>query len=174
MSNLQQKIKLIYIPFLIINVAFIVIYSFLYWAIIIRYQIEIKSSFLKFCLPFILSIIPISIWLYPRLSLFKFQNQKDNFGLSIVCIFIFSFPTLFAQDYIITATGKLTKIEKVSQIENHEITKYYLFEKYFIDKENIVIRNSFKTLGKRNDQYQMSIDIAMPLLDEKYTNDDFP
>ncbi len=125
MTGLIDKLKLIYKPFLIIAICFIAIYTFLHWALFIKAGIPLKEDIIKFWLPFGLPFIPILIWLRPRIKLLHFRNDNGSFGYQFLACIAIAIPTIIAQEYLITATGKLTQVEYVSQIDKTEKTKYY-------------------------------------------------
>ena len=165
MTRLSDKIKLIYKPFLLIAIGFIATYTFLHWALFIKAGIPLKEDIVKFWLPFGLPFIPILIWLRPRIKLLHFKNDNGSFGFQFLACLAIAIPTIIAQEYLITATGKLTQVENVSQIEKTEKTKYYSLKKYFIDKQRIAVRNTSSVTGKNNTDFNMLIYVAMPIFE---------
>ncbi|MFH6999157.1 rhomboid family intramembrane serine protease [Flavobacterium sp. FlaQc-57] len=79
---------------------------------------------------------------------------------------IIAFPTIIAQEYLVTATGKLTPIKTISELQNHEKTKYYTIQKFYIDKKNIGVLNTSEISGKNNAHFNMLIYIAIPILEK--------
>lgn len=167
MKDFLEKIKLIYIPFLAITLGFIFIYTFLHWILLIKFELfSIKEMFVKFWFPFALPWIPVYFFLSPRLKLLKF---KDNYtlGFQFLAVFIIAIPTMIAQEYLITATGKLTKLEKITELQKFERTKYYSLNTFYIDKKNIGVLNSSNISGKNNEYFDILIYVAMPILEDK-------
>lgn len=165
MTGLSEKLKLIYKPFLIIAICFIAIYTFLHWALFIKAGIPLKEDIVKFWLPFGLPFIPILIWLRPRIKLLHFKNDNGSFGYQFLAVIAIAVPTIIAQEYLITATGKLTSVDNVSQIENTERTKYYSIKNYYIDKQRVAVRNTATVTGKNNTDFNMLIYVAMPIFE---------
>lgn len=165
MTRHSDKVKLIFKPFLIIAICFIVTYSFLHWAFFIKAEIPLKEDILKFWLPFGLPFIPILIWLRPRIKLLHFKNDNSSFGFQLLACLIIALPTIIAQDYLITATGKLTIVENLTQIDKCEKTKYYSLKNFYIDKERIAVQNTATVTGKHNTDFNMFIYVAMPIFE---------
>lgn len=165
MTGLSDKIKIIYKPFLIIAICFIAIYTFLHWALFIKAGIPLKEDIVKFWLPFGLPFIPVIIWLRPRIKLLHFKNDNGNFGYQFLAVIAIAIPTIIAQGYLITATGKITLVDNVSQIDKTEKTKYYSIKNYYIDKQRIAVRNTATITGKNNTDFNMFIYVAMPIFE---------
>lgn len=167
MTGLSDKFKLIYKPFLIIAVCFIATYTFLHWALFIKAGLPLKEDIVKFWLPFGLPFIPILIWLRPRIKLLHFKNDNGSFGFQFLACLAIAIPTIIAQEYLITATGKLTAVENVSQIDKTEKTKYYSLKNFYIDKQRIAVRNTASVTGKHNEDFNMLIYVALPIFENK-------
>lgn len=165
MTGLSDKLKLIYKPFLIIAICFIATYTFLHWALFIKAGIPLKEDIVKFWLPFGLPFIPVLIWLRPRIKLLHFKNDNGSFGYQFLAVIAIAIPTIIAQEYLITATGKLTSVDNVFQIDKTEKTKYYSLKSYYIDKQRVAVRNTATVTGKNNTDFNMLIYIAMPIFE---------
>jgi rhomboid protease GluP len=165
MTGLSDKLKLIYKPFLIIAICFIATYTFLHWALFIKAGIPLKEDIVKFWLPFGLPFIPILIWLRPRIKLLQFKNDNGSFGYQFLACIAIAIPTIIAQEYLITATGKLTQVDNVSQIDKTEKTKYYSLKNYYIDRQRVAVRNTATVTGKHNTDFNMLIYVALPIFE---------
>ena len=163
MKGLSDKIKLIFKPFLLIAICFIATYTFLHWALFIKAGIPLKEEIVKFWLPFGLPFIPVLIWLRPRIKLLSFKNENASFGYQFLAVMAIAIPTIIAQEYLITATGKLTTVDNISQIDKAEKTKYYSLKNFYIDKQHIAVRNTATVTGKHNTEFNMLIYVALPI-----------
>ena len=165
MTAVSDKIKLIFKPFLIIAFCFIATYTFLHWALFIKVGIPLKVDIVKLWLPFALPFIPILIWLRPRIKLLHFKNDNGSFGYQFLACLAIALPTIIAQEYLITATGKLTAVQNVLQIEKTEKTKYYSLKNYYIDKQRVAVRSTATVTGKHNNDFNMLIYVALPIFE---------
>ena len=135
---MSQKIRQLFIPFLIISLAFIGIYSLLNWFFCIRNPLLTpKEEYVEFWGPAILAWIPVLIWIRPRLRLLNMKSKKGDrtFGFLFVAAIMIAIPTGFLQNYLKLATGKLTVLNSVGQIDKKHITKYYDIKHYYVAKE---------------------------------------
>lgn len=174
MKELATKFKLIYLPFLAITIGFILIYTFLHWFIFIKLELfSVKDMFLKFWFPFIFPCVLIYFFLRPRLMLIKFKDDNKSFAFHFLAAAAIFAPTLIAQEYLITATGKITVLENISQFEKLEKTKYYSIKKFYIDTTHIGILNTSSVSGKNNVDFNILIYVTMPILKSIKDTSDF-
>lgn len=165
MKGFTDKLRLIYKPFVLIAIGFILTYSLMHWLLFIKAGVPLKEDIVKFWLPFGLPWIPILIWLRPRIKLLYFKNDNASFGYQFLASIAIAIPTIIAQEYLVTATGKLTLLDNISQITQSEKTKYYSLKNYYIDKQNIAVQNTASVTGKHNEDFNMFIYVAMPILE---------
>lgn len=165
MKGLADKLRLIYKPLVLIAIGFILTYTLLHWLLFIKVGIPLKEDIVKFWLPFGLPWIPLLIWLRPRLKLLRFKNDNASFGYQFLASIAIAIPTIITQEYLVTATGKLTQLDNISQIAKTEKTKYYSLKNYYIDKQHIAVQNTASITGKHNENFNMLIYVAMPILE---------
>lgn len=168
MNNLNKRLRLIYLPFLIIAISIIGGYTLLNWLIIIKFQLfQLKDIIVDFIIPFILPWIPILIWLRPRIKFLNLKTKKGGdlpFLYQLIAAFAIAAPTIIAQQYLETATGKLTELTNISQIDKHEATKFYKLKNYYIDKDHISVNKTVDVSGKHNEDLNLRIYIVCPIL----------
>ncbi|NHA06626.1 rhomboid family intramembrane serine protease [Mucilaginibacter sp. HC2] len=168
MTNFLTKLKLIYLPYLIISLLVISIYSFLNWLLIMYWQlISPNEELVNFWLPMAISILAVAIWLRPRVKLLSLKTQRNNlpFLYYFVAALAILAPTIIAQEYLITATGKLTSLQTIEQIDRHHLTKYYRLKKHFIDKKRSAFYIRSEVTGRNSEHIVFYIDIVSPILD---------
>lgn len=165
MNTLIEKIKAIYIPFLLIFIGFVSLYTFLHWYLVIdKGWINLKEVVLNFGLPFALPFIPIYIWLRPRIHLLNFKKNDNYFAYQFFASLAISITTIVSQEYMVAATGKLTVLDNVSQIADQARTKYYQFNKYQFDKKNAVPYGTYEVSGKHNQDLNFHIYCVLPIV----------
>jgi rhomboid protease GluP len=173
MKNFSDRVKLIFVPFLLISIGFTLIYSFLHWLCLITLELPVNEEVVNFWLVFALPWIPILIWLRPGIRLLRLKTKKGDapgfyYFMAAVAIIV---PAMIAQEYLITATGRLTSIENVSEISSHPLTKYYELKSHFIDKRHIGVYRRAAAGGKNNEYLNFYIDVACPILTGAYRAD---
>ena len=113
MQNVKKKIRIIYWPFLLLTISFIVLYTFLNWLLFIKIDaFSIKEDIRNIWVPLGLPWIPVLIWLRPRIKLLKLTSGRGNlpFFYQFIATFAMSIPTIVTQGYMEKATGTLTKL----------------------------------------------------------------
>lgn len=167
---LTKKLKLFYLPFLFTAIGLCVLYTFLNWLLIIHFKLfSVKEFIVDFGIPFALPWIPILLYLRPRLKLLDLQTKKGSkkdFYMVILWLAL-AIPIIIAQSYIEKASGKLTQLDNINSISKQEPTKYYTLKNFYIDKLNIGVHQSFEVSGKNNEDFNMHIYIALPILGSK-------
>ena len=164
MKGLSQKLKLIFYPFLIVAIGFILIYCALYWVLFIKFDfINIKEDIIEYWLPFSLPWIPVLIWLRPRVHLLRFKNDNAYFAYQFIATLAISVPTIIAENYLSTATGKLTKLENITQFKKLPRTKYYSLNTYFIEKSSSNFHSAATVSGRYNDKLNYAIYVVLPI-----------
>jgi rhomboid protease GluP len=172
MNNFSSRCKLIYIPFLVVAIGFIGIYSLLNWLLIIRIEVPLNEELVHYWLAVILPWIPVLIWIRPRLKLLILKDKKGNlpFLYLFAAACAIAIPTVILQEYLTTATGELTIVQNVNEIKN-PFTKYYKLKRYFIDKEHVGVYKRTETSGRNNETLILYVDVACPILAEQYKPD---
>jgi membrane associated rhomboid family serine protease len=167
MQPISKKLKHIYSPFLVMTISFIVIYTFLNWLLFIKTNtFSIKEDIVNFWLPFGLPWIPVLLWLRPRIKLLKLTGGNGNlpFLYQFIAALAMAIPTIVAQGYIEKASGTLTKLETINEIDKGEQTKYYTVNSFHIDKTNIGVHSSFDVSGRHNENFNMHLYVVLPIL----------
>lgn len=167
MTGHTDKLKLIYKPFLIIAICIIAGYTLLNWIVFKKLQVfSLNEDIVNMWVPFALPWIPIYIWLRRRIKLLNLKRKKGDlpFLYILIAVFAIAIPTIVAQSYLQTASGVLTKLDNISQIEKQDVTKYYSLKGFYVDKNNIGVQSSIDVSGKNNEYFNMNLFIALPIL----------
>jgi hypothetical protein len=138
MKTVREKLRVIWLPFLLIAVSFIVLYTFWNWLLFIQFSaVHVQEDIVKFWLPFTLPWIPVYIWLRPGIRLLRLKRKgNDNlpFLYQFVAVGAIAASTVVAQEYLSTATGKLQVLQIIGGNRAKEKTKYYSIERYYLFK----------------------------------------
>jgi membrane associated rhomboid family serine protease len=169
MTNFSTKIRLIFIPYLIIAASFLVIYSFLDWLLLIRFELPVNEEVVHFWLAFALPWVPVFIWLSPRIRLLVLKDKKGNlpFLYRFIAAIAIAVPVIIAQNYLVTATGSLTQLQNINEINGQKLTKYYELKEHFIDKWHVAVYRRTETSGRNNETLSLIIDVACPIVDKQ-------
>jgi membrane associated rhomboid family serine protease len=165
MHKLYYKFKLVFIPFLVVAIAFIGGYTLLHLLLIKLMAFSLPEDMVNYWIPIALPWIPILVWLRPRIRLLKLKTDTGDlpFLYRMAAWFALCIPTIIAQHYIETASGKLTQLASVERITVTD-TKYYSLQNCYIDKANAVEHTTFEVSGRHNENFNMHIYFALPIL----------
>ncbi|RYY19071.1 MAG: rhomboid family intramembrane serine protease, partial [Sphingobacteriaceae bacterium] len=166
---MKQKLRLVFLPFLLTLSGLILVYTLLHWLILIRFELfSIKEITSNLVVPMIVSGLVVLLMVRPRLRFLKLKKSKTrnwkDFYLIIAWI-VLTTPLVIAQEYLVTATGKLTVLRKASEIDHTPLTKYYRFKSFYASKRIIGIHPNFEVSGKSNQSFDMYIYVALPIFD---------
>lgn len=168
MNNLPQKLRYIYLPFALVSIGFLVVYSLINYVFIIRLEwIRIDSFVIEFIAPFVLSYACVYYLLRNSIKQLVIKNPtNDYFRLYLVIAIMVCAPCIPAQLYLSTATGKLTTLQKSSQIYQLPPTKYYRIQQLVLNKSKTTFYNSIDVSGKHNQYLNFKIYCTLPILDK--------
>jgi rhomboid protease GluP len=167
-SVLLRKFRLIFIPFFLTAVGFLILYTFLHWLLIIKWQLfNISEDIVDIWCPIVLPYIATFTWLRKRIKLLQLKRKRGDstFGLQLFAALAIAAPVVIAQKYLETASGKLTQLSSVEDIAKHPATKYYEFKNYFIDTAGRGIALTSDVSGKYNEHLNLHIFISCPMYD---------
>jgi len=129
----------------------------------------VDEDILNLIAPMIFAGIPILIWLRPKIKLLNLKN-KNGKGDPLTGYIMFAWmatlpPLVISQSYLTSATGKLTSLNNINQIDKVPATKYYKAKHFYIDKSLTGFQTRFNVSGKYNEHFDMYIYAAVPMYD---------
>jgi rhomboid protease GluP len=169
-NNQRFKLRVIYLPFLIIGLSFIIVYTLLNWALFIRTgSTAVPEDILHLWLPMLLPWIPVLIWLRPRLALLHLKTSSGDLPtlFLLVAIAAMAVPAIIAQKYLATATGELTELQTVRKASRWNTTKFYTIQNYFADKGHAAVAYSAQVSGKRSEHLDLELSFSVPVYDNQ-------
>lgn len=145
-----EKLRIVYVPFLVVSAICIAAYTFLNWLLFIKFQIlTIDEEILRIWGPFIVGWIAVLVWLRPRINALKFKNSLHHIDYQFVAAAAIAAPTIIAQFYLSTATGVLTSVDRVSEIDQAAQTKYYSITHFWANKADASMHVAVRPGGGR-------------------------
>jgi rhomboid protease GluP len=169
MNQFAAKFKLIFIPFVVISLLAITVYTFFNWLIFVKLGLfTVNDLFTDFVGPAVVMLVIVLLWVKPRLALLNMATKKrsDPISFSLFISFMaMTAPCVVAQSYMETATGKLTVLEHISGLSKQPLTKYYEVTHFHTDKRFARYKVIFDVSGKHNESFNMNIYAVSPVLD---------
>lgn len=163
---MRDKIRIIFIPTLLTLLGLIIIYTFLHWILFIKLELfGLKEILTNFGIPITLTGLAAWILLRPKFKILNLEAKRGNWRdfYSFILWLVLTVPVIVAQEYIVTASGQLTEMNSIDEINNIQHTKFYTLKNVYIDKRNVGIHSSFDASGKHNEHFNMHIYVALPI-----------
>src|SRR5687768_1098194 len=120
---MKDKIRIIFIPTLPTLLALTIIYTPLHCILFIKLELfGLKEIITNFGIPFALSGLAAWFLLRPRFKILNLEAKRGNWRdfYSFILMFIFTVPLIIAQEYIVTASGELTELNSIDEINETE------------------------------------------------------
>ena len=164
---MKQKINRIFIPSLLLAAGFVIVYTFLHWLLLIKLKLfEVDEDWIHFWIPFIAATILSFIFIKPRLRILA-KRKKGDFktGFVIFATFAVAVPSIPAQMYLESSTGKITALDDVSQLNPNATTEYYTLKQHFAPRREAGAYFGSHVSGRYNTDLDLDIYFATPIYD---------
>lgn len=156
-----KKRQLLYFPVLYLSGLFILGYSLIHWFLLQLFNVDEDLGY--FWLPLLLPGGLLFFFLRPRLKLLNFTGSHSRFIYLLIASIYIAVPTIIAQAYLKTVTGKLTQLDSIQEIMQHPPTQFYQLKRSYIDKTQIGLQRSFEVTGRSNNRLTIKLYIAIPI-----------
>lgn len=161
---MKDKIKLLFIPYILILLGLVVGYTFLHWFLMIELQLfHLKELVICAWVPIFLTGVVGFLIFRLRIKVLNLSDKWKNFYSGFVWLSLL-LPLSIAQFYIETATGKLTELDSIGDINKTKATKYYTVKSYYFDKYNYNVTAEFDVSGKHNENLNIHIYYVVPVI----------
>ncbi|QEM07973.1 hypothetical protein DIU31_032375 [Mucilaginibacter rubeus] len=172
MRQFKAKFKYIFLPFVFIGLCTIIIYTFLHWLLLIRFNVfTLKDKDADFLIPGIVGLVLPQLLLFPKLRQLKAYKATSRDPITILLMvggFTFAVPICIAQNYLESATGKLTRLDSISEVHYVPATKYYTVKQKYPNKHMAHFKVIFSVSGKNNVDFNMDAYAAVPVFDHVF------
>ncbi|MFC0515743.1 hypothetical protein ACFFGT_16095 [Mucilaginibacter angelicae] len=172
MKQFKAKFKLIFLPFVFIGFCTVIIYTFLHWLLLIRFNVfTLQDKYADFFIPGAIGLVlPLALLFQKlrRLKPYKTRLHDPITFLIMVGGFTFAVPICISQKYLASATGKLTYLDSMSEVHYLPPTKYYTVRQMYPNKNMAHIKVIFSLSGKNNSDFNMDAYTAVPVFDRIY------
>lgn len=169
---MTERLRKLYIPFLILSVGYLVGYTFLSWLIIYKLQLfEPKEELIHFWIPVGLSGLMVMLFMRSRIKALKI-NEKSREFLGVIFWILLTASVIFGQFYVETKSGKLTVVDRPSEIETIEDSKYYSIREYTDLRQYGGLWTTRTNADKHGAEINITCHFACPVVDNslRYIN----
>ncbi|WP_333878564.1 rhomboid family intramembrane serine protease [Flavobacterium sp.] len=165
MSDLRYKLTHIYLPYVYTWLGVIVGYTLLNYALIVKAQWgNLSEIAIEIVFPALIVIITLALVMNKRVQRLNYYSPNGSFGLLLLMGVGLVIPLSIAQKYMAKATGELTVLQTIAEINQHPKTKYYMVKKgYYYKKAAGVYRRVYAD-GKHKKDLHFNLFCATPIL----------
>ena len=159
-----EKMRLVFMPYLYCFTGVLFFCILFHWIFVIELDcITTKDDRLFFLLPVVVAFAVVFLFLGKKFKVLKYKKENGSNVFYFIALFGIIIPTIIAQEYLETATGKLTVINTIDDIKRLPETKYYQLNDYFFHKNGVSISQKVHVTGKRNNRLNFNIYAITPV-----------
>lgn len=155
------------LPFLVIMVGTVLVYSLLHWLLGIRSTIlPLKDDRWNFWLPLVVPWGPLYLWLRPRLRALTFRKNPEG-GRILLLTYSWLFTAallMFSQSVLLWATEKHIHLASIDEYDLYDEAYRYTLDRYHIARHYGGAHTTFSTSGIFGQHFNMDVYVAFPLL----------
>lgn len=160
-----HKVRIIFLPFLLLNVITLIAYGIV--RLIMDIYLEIpapKSQYLELWIPAGVCAIILMVFLRKRYRLLKGWKQNDHFGIFIIALLAMAIPLGISQNYISKISYGLKELSTAADIDTKQRERYYRLERYvpLKDQKYTFIHTYYS--GRHSQNFNVNVYIVAPLL----------
>lgn len=160
-----QKVRHIYLPFVVVAVGFVATYSLLAWALVYKSAlIPLDEELTTFWLPFGLAWVPGLLWVWPRLKALKLESRNGRLRelYLFVAVGTMIAPTVLGQMYLSEAAAEISHLGEIIEITRAPRTKYYRVDRPCLVRDAHQFDWSAQRFGRGRHELGFTISVAVP------------
>ncbi|WP_276482740.1 hypothetical protein [Paraflavitalea pollutisoli] len=136
-ASFQEKLYNIFLPYVIITVAFLAVYSCLHWLLVLQWNLFDPHVFFSHWLfPIVLSIPIYKQLLYKRVGLLLLSKQSQALGVLFAWLLLAA-NAITCQYFVADLAGSVAELTTPFEVPDHPSAKYYLIREHRVNKEQI-------------------------------------
>lgn len=163
---MKDKLSIIFWPFVFVSIGLLTLYSAFHWLLIIQLKLlTLPQDLIMIGLPLGFSLVIAYFWLGTRMSILKIATTNWN-GFRFILFFAtftLALPLCISQNYLSSATGKLTSLPNIEHLNTESLTKYYTFDSIFFDFKNTVGMPHW-SIDEDDNKLLMNLYFVVPIL----------
>ncbi|MDQ1771666.1 rhomboid family intramembrane serine protease [Labilibaculum sp. A4] len=171
MNDIKIKLRHIYIPYLLIAIGTISIYSTLRWLLDFKLGIlNLKQMMLDYWIPIGFAIIPMIIWFRKNVRIININGKRENgyFLYQLIATITIVIPTIIAQEYLKASACELHEIVSVNEISEAKKTDCYKIEDFNVIKQYAGLYRTSRTSGRHNENLNFTNYFVVPIVDKTF------
>jgi rhomboid protease GluP len=161
-----KKLRHIVPTFTVIAFGSVIVLAFIRWILFLQFSIiDINEEVWGVFIPLIFPILPTTLWLRWRFRILTFKRDasRGETAFQILASLTITFMLGVSQSYITTATGELTELPTIKDIEKVEKTRYYTLASFDVAPAYGGSYTTIRETGKNNQYLNFDIYFVIPI-----------
>ncbi|SLJ85718.1 rhomboid family intramembrane serine protease [Psychrobacter sp. DAB_AL43B] len=132
-GSTKIKLKQVFFPYLCLSIFSILIFGALRWLLDVYLDVlPLKESYWDFGIPFLLSILVVSIWMWPRYELLtlKWVQRSSSGYFFITMVLALVIPLVLSQNYLSKAAYEVVEVNNLNDVRNYPKQKYFKVDNF--------------------------------------------
>ena len=168
-ESIKLKLKQIFLPYLGLSILTILLFGALRWLLDIYLDVLLlKEGYWDFGIPFLLSVLVVSIWMWPRYELLtlKWVKRSSSGYFFITMVLALVIPLVLSQNYLSKAAYEVIEVNSLNDIRHYPKQKYFRVNDFEPLKLESVSYIETQVISGRNFDSTLHIDyyIATPFI----------
>ncbi|MCG3809768.1 rhomboid family intramembrane serine protease [Psychrobacter sp. Ps4] len=168
-ESIKLKLKQVFLPYLSLSILTILLFGALRWLLDIYLDIlPLKEGYWDFGIPFLLSVLVVSIWMWPRYELLtlKWVKRSSSGYFFITMVLALVIPLVLSQNYLSKAAYEVIEVNSLNDIRHYPKQKYFRVNDFEPLKLESVSYIETQVISGRNFDSTLHIDyyIATPFI----------
>lgn len=139
------------------------------WLFEIQFHLlSITEDNWEFFIPMAAPWIPIIIWFRPRMRILIYDEKSSSKDPKVFHYMLLGFATVAAmvnsQSYLTTATGRVERMQGITEINSRPIARYYTMQSFTVDPLHPGRFTVYGNSGGKNSTFIMDHYIVLPIL----------
>ncbi|MCB9232413.1 MAG: rhomboid family intramembrane serine protease [Bacteroidia bacterium] len=154
-ENLKTKLRIIFLPYLLVAVGTISGYCLLRWGLDFQLGIILfKDDMINLILPMVISFAMVWFWLRHRIRLLRVEGKQGNgyFGYQMVMAATIALPLIIGQYYLERVSFELIEVGSARNISDYPGEKFFSIRNYEIQPQKSLFYNTTRTSGRNNQE----------------------
>lgn len=165
LTQLQLKMKYVFLPCLSSIVYAILLYNIIRWIIDVYLSVwPLQDTIWNLTIPITMSSCIVFFYMRPRIKLLRFKLfAEDSPNIFCLLLFLLLFPSLaMSHGCVNKASYNVIDIEKISNIQQYPKQKFFRLINENVNKEETVSSISTRLIGKYNNKFRVNLYLVAP------------
>ncbi len=125
---------------------------------------ELKKIYWEFGLPILVAVLSVTIWLRPRVRILEFKKKSGDrrFTFLMLAAAAIALPSMVVQSQLLQATGQLTTISELSELDFNRPERYYSITNFEVLKQHGSVHANVQASGKYNQDLNFEFYFVFP------------